>query len=85
MRCPCMCCYSLCLADWVSYSTRVLAQSPTTAISERHKLVFKSQLYVEDLSQKLVLILANGPSKPRERVLDRNLISAVGVIQTTTS
>ena len=44
---------------------------------------FKSQLHVEDPGhQKPVIILPNGPSKPREREHDRNLISAEGGIQT---
>ena len=44
---------------------------------------FKSPLYVEDSShRKPVLILQNGLNKPGERVHDRNLISAVGMIRT---
>ena len=80
--CPCM--YCLCLACRVSLSTRASVQSLTTA--NQRRTYFKFQLYVVDPShQKPVLILPNGLSKPRERAHDRNLISAVGRIRTTTS
>ena len=81
MRCPC--------ALFVSSRSGIVFNPSAGAITDHSQSAkdidpyFKSQLYVEDSSDRMpVLILPNGLSKAGERSHDRNLISAVAGIRT---
>ena len=81
MRCPCV--YCLSSRSGIVFNPRAGAITNHSQSAKDLDPNVKSQLYVEDSGhQKLVLILPNGLSKHGERAHDRNLISAVGEIQT---